>query len=136
MNTHKIKPFLLVVYFIVPLIVALVFHPIWRFSRKGFSEPNTAVALITMTLNFVIIPTYLVIMTKIATKNDLHLALCIILSIVVLYGSICIQYWNWGIATGMLKNPDSSTILVYKLETIVSSIILGIGLFIVAVTKK
>ena len=53
-----------------------------------------------------------------------------------MYGSLYIQFLNWGIATGMLKYPDSSTIMVYQIEAIASSIILAIGMIVNAAAKR
>ena len=129
MNEQKTFPILSVFSLIMPLLVALILHPIWRISAKGNGNEGTIISLITMALNFVITPIYLVIMTGIA-KNHLNFTVCIIISLISLYGSLYLQFWNWGTATEMLHIPDSSSLMLFQIEAVVSTIILAVGMVV------
>lgn len=135
MNEQKAVPIISILALIVPLLVALIFHPIWRISTKGTGNEGTIVALITMALNFAITPIYLVIMTGIA-KNYLGFVVCIIISVISLYGSLCLQFWNWGTANGMLNKSDSSSLMIFQIEAVVSTIILAVGMLILFIIKS
>ena len=120
----KLPLVLLSCAFLGPLVVALAFHPLWISSTKGLGT----VALITTVLNWFITPIYLIIITHFAAKNYLSLGLSVIISMISLYGSQYLQFWNWGTATGLLRNPDVATLMIVLIGVVVSSILLAIGM--------
>ena len=128
--------FFSVLALVAPLIVALVFHPLWAIAQVEKSGIGVLVALTVMMLNSFITPLYLAITVRyIAVKGSFDLFLGNTISIITLYASIYIQYWNWASATGMFSNPDSATKMLVLIEVVVATIIFTIGI-IIAVKKK
>jgi len=90
-----------------------------------------------MVLNALVTPIYLVIITyHFAVKHPINLWLGIVGSIASLYGSIFIQYWNWGTTTGMFLTPDAETVRMVMIEVIISTVILSIGMLVLFIIKS
>lgn len=126
-----------IMFLIFPLFVALACHPFWKLSFEEPLESRATVPLITTVLSTVISPIYLIIVNKhFMFKSQLSVVIGIIVSLIALYGSIYLQFWNWGIATGMLKNPDGVTKIIVLWEMIVSTIIFVLGMGVLFFINK
>ena len=138
-SNSKLHTVRYITFLLIPVLVAFAFHPLWLISFKGTVGTGTAVAvaLLTMALNTVFTPLYLIVIIGFfALKRNLVLSLGIVISFVSLHLSIYLQFWNWGVATGGLNNPDSSTSMVFLIERVVSSIILLVGMISLYITKS
>jgi len=93
------------------------------------------VALISMVLIFLTPKYLLVVIYHFAVKNQWSIGTGVLGGLVALYGSIYIQFWNWGTTTGRLQNPDWGTLLLCRLEAIVTTIIFAVGIIILLVFK-
>ena len=134
LKNYILSLFLFIISLIMPVIVALIFHPLWIFSTPGYTM--MIVSFIAQILNL-FTPIYLILITKyFAVKNHFSIGIGVIVGLVALYGSIYLQFWNWGTATGMFQNPDWGTVWLVKFEVIVSTIILAIGMIILFIMKS
>lgn len=120
------------IHYIIPIIIHLIFLPFWVLDKNGI------VALVEIFIGTVIIPVYLII---ISTKSfsDLGINKFFILLATMLFvetTGIIIEYFNWGIVTGNLLKPDSETVLIVKIQMIISSIIIIVGWFIIGLIKN
>ena len=133
MKSSKLLLFALV----IPLIVGLCLCLIWRFAFRSSGTSSVIVFVIQLLLHSYIMPIYLInVAYRYATKNTSRFALCVVVCIVSLYGSILLDYLNWGTATGTFKISDVSTALLGLHAVVVSTIILAIGLLRVFFIKS
>lgn len=118
---------------VIPLEVAICFYPLWRFMPE---ETRVLIAILTMLMNFIVTPIFLLFVTStFGIAYKVSLLLCIPICFFVNAATILIQYWNWGSSSGLLKSPDSTTIMIFQIELFVSMIMLIIGLIIISVVK-
>ena len=119
------------VYYLIPIAVHLLFLLPW------FLINNWMVSLIEIFIGTVVIPIYLITISNKLLDNfgtrEFFVKLVIMLGITIL--GIVISYFNWGITTGNLLNPDSETIYILKLEMVISSIIVIVSWIIIYFTK-
>jgi len=121
----------LVLYAIAPPIVAAATYPFWIIS-----ETRVIVSIFTMLLAFVVTPVYLLYMIRrFSSTNEVSLLFSIPMCFFANVLFVLAHYLNWGNSTGLLKTPDSSTILIVKLELFVSIAILIIGSFIISILR-
>ena len=126
-----------VFFLCIPLFVALGFHLLWQISIRGTGIGIVIVAFATFAINSFITPIYLIMTSHyFFVKNGFSLGLCIIISIVSLYGSIYLQFWNWGTATGSLTSPDSSSLMIIQIEVVFATIIFAVGTLILTYVRS
>ena len=108
---------------IAPIVIAAATYPFWIISGT-----STAAATITMLLAFIGTPVYLLFLTyRFSIINGVSLLVSIPVCFLVSVLFVLIHYLNWGNSTGRLTTPDSSTIMIVKLELFVSIAILTVG---------
>ena len=133
MIVHNRTQIKFIIMTMIPIVISLFFFPLWKLSMNIMAL-NVLIPVFTICLNTIITPVYLIYTVKRFSKQH-HFILCLTFSVVALYGSSFIQFINWGIATGLLMKPDASTLLISRIETIISSIIFAIGLLYIYLKK-
>ena len=120
------------IYYLIPILVHLIFLPLLFFERSG------RISFIEIFVGTIAVPIYLVGISYKLLDNfsicKLFSALLATLS-VTLFG-IVIGYFNWGITTGNLLNPDGETIHIFNLEMVISAIIVFVGWIILSCAKR
>lgn len=120
-------------YYLIPIAVHILFLPFW-FMGKGTG--NTA--LIELVVGALIIPIYLIIISfKFVDKISMGRFVTVLLLMIgiTVIGNL-ISYCNWGISTGKLLTPDSETVLIAKMQIIISIIVVSIGWIIASLIKS
>jgi hypothetical protein len=117
---------------IIPLGIAICFYPIWKYAKEGMA----LVSIFTMIMNFIVTPVFLLILIGMfGLKHKVNMLLCISVGLLVNAMSTLVQYWNWGSSTGLLKSPDSSSVMMLQIQLFVSTTILIIGSIIITIVK-
>lgn len=120
------------IYYLIPILVHLIFLPLLFFERSG------RISFIEIFVGTIAVPIYLVGISYKLLDNfgicKFFSALLATLS-VTLFG-IVIGYFNWGITTGNLLNPDGETIHIFNLEMVISTIIVFVGWIILSCAKR
>lgn len=117
----------------IPIIVALIFRILWFITPKSYL---VFIALFTMIFNFLINPIFLIGICNYITNNKKkNMLICIPICFVVNIGSIYIQYWNWNSSMRSLTRPDSTSVMTLQIQLVVSSVVLIIGLLVIALLK-
>lgn len=117
--------------YLAPIIINLLFLPLLWWS--GESIVTIAVA----TINVVFIPIYLLIVTNIIAKklSIYRFIIFLLLMIVSAFFGTLTNYFNWGITTGHLLNPDSETLLILKVQFIISVGVILVGWIAISICK-
>jgi hypothetical protein len=120
-------------YYLIPIGVHLLFLPFWYLGNQ---TQNVSIA--EMAVGAIIIPIYLIIVSA-KLLNEVIISKCTILLLLMLLvaiAGIIVSYFNWGISTGNLLEPDSVTILILKYQMIASSVIITVGWIITCFVKS
>ena len=125
-----------ILIYLIPVIVHLMFLPFWLLDIPSAS--SAGVSLIELLLGTLVIPIYLIIISykylnKVSIGKFLYFLLLMIS--LTLLGHI-ISYFNWGISTGNLWNPDSETVHIIMMQITTSLIIIILGWIIACLIKN
>ena len=120
------------IYYLIPILVHLIFLPLLFFERSG------RISFVEIFVGTIAVPIYLVGISYKLLGNfgicKFFSALLAMLSVTLL--GIVIGYFNWGITTGNLLNPDGETIHIFNLEMVISAIIVFVGWIILSCAKR
>lgn len=107
-------------YYLVPLLFHLLCTPIWYLDIS--MTVWIWLSLFEKFVGILIIPVYLSILSikkPLFEKTFFQVCILILLCCVGPF----IEYLNWGISTGWFFTPDSETVLIIKMEILISIII-------------
>ena len=125
-----------ILLYLIPVIVYLMFLPFWLLDLPSVS--SAGVSLIELLLGTLVIPIYLIIISyKYLNKVSIGKIIYFLLLIIslTLLGHI-ISYFNWGISTRNLWNPDSETVHIIMLQIMTSLIIIILGWIMACLIKN
>ncbi len=119
-------------YNLIPIVSQFLFLPFWFFDDNGI------VSLLEITVCTVVFPVYLVVIyCKFSDCFSMLRAFQILfVMLVITLIDSAVYYFNWGISTSNLLTPDSSTMLIMRIQIIISLAIVIIGWIIVFFVKN
>lgn len=120
-------------YYLIPLGAHILFLPFWYLEKT----PGT-ISTIEIVVGTILIPIYLLIVSakllnEVSISRFVGFLLAMLLTTTV--GHL-IGYFNWGISTGNILNPDSITIFIIKYQMMTSSIIITVGWLVACLVKS
>lgn len=119
-------------YYLVPIAIQLILLPFW------FIDKGAIVSLIGLAIGAVMTPIYLIIISfKFVEKISAGSFVGILLLMIGIAILAClINYFNWGLSAGNLLSPDSETVLIIKMQMVVSSAIVIVGWIVAFIIKS
>lgn len=111
------------IFFSIPIMIHLIFLPLLFFESSG------EISLAEIFTETIIIPIYLIIVSYKLLEHfsvSKFFAMLLLILVVTIFG-IVISYFNWGITTGNLLNPDNETIYIIHWQMIIASVIVIVG---------
>lgn len=128
--------------FIPVILLHLIFSVLWIFTNKNNDITGTTnVTMLETISDLVIVPVYLLIVNFrlcLKLKKYSFLLNFVLMEISAFLGNI-MHYFNWGLTTGLLKNPDPETISIFKAITsfdLIAILIVSIVMQIVLVFRR
>jgi nitrogen fixation-related uncharacterized protein len=91
-----------------------------------FFDSEQILTLIPVNLFFItfLLPIYLISRIKHSSRGNFR---TLIQNISILMVAIALNYWLWGMVSGLLFSPDGETVAVLLVQTVLSVIILAGG---------
>ena len=126
-----------VIIFSLPMIINFGFHPLWLMENSIDTIVN--ITLAEMALNVVVYPVYLAVVCNVLVvkkRATSSFNAYMLISSLVLIICTCIYYWNWGISTGRLNEPDSWTMIMMSFECFAALVFYAICMGVALLARK